>query len=1012
MGSQERGEGGGRRRARIASVAVGLAVGMVVLSLVGTGTAAATNVTEIDSCTSIDTSGTYVLNTSLTGLLTGSLVDSSSCIEITASDVVFDGGGHTVGGSNATGTIGINVTSAGGTPSNVTVANVTTTGWQYGVEYNGTTNGTVLAVNASENAETGINLTSAPGTAVWNVTANGNGDTSGHGVVVGPSSPNATVGNVTATGNGDDGIRLHPGANNATVWNGTARRNGARGIDVRAANASIEESLATANSGDGIRIDGANNTVGNTTVSRNQHGILVTDGSSNSSIVGNEVHNNTNEGIESAGTDTLILLNQADDNGGDGIRGGADNLVATNTANGNSGDGIQIGAGTVAIANVAEQNGNYGVHLNGADNATVQIALARNNTGSGVWVAGSDNAVIEGVVASDNTGTDAAGIYIQGGTNLSIQNVTLRNNVHGIDSGYQNARGVSLADARIGNSSGAAIDAGRVVNLTGRNVTFDEFTTDFEASHATLDPLDPANVPAPPNNTDDVGVLANVSVEFTEIEPAYLRFAPRYEDAAASAVDESSLRMWRYHSGWTEVGGSVDPETNRVAANITTTGRFRVAPLGRTLGNFTPTVESTSSPVTEGETLNVTATVENVGGSAGEETVTLEVDGAQVDQETVSLDSGANTTVTLEWETEAGDGGAHSVAVRTASASSATSVDVEMAQNDTGTDGGGGGGAPAQAEAAGESAAETVAQADEADSQESGDTSSVSVSGAVQAGQPSRFATQTSDTADNAVAVDDITLTAEQSTTVSLTVTQSTSPLQGSPSFTRPQGTDPRGYVNVQHDISNEQIQDASIEFRVRKDRLGPDEAPEDVALYRSQGGGWNELPTSQVGETQTHLVFEAQSPNGLSDFTVGVKQARFEITNALVSVSELSPGEGTQVQVRVTNTGGADGTFQVDLLLDGETVAERTLTVAANGTRRTVFDQQFDAPGEYQVAVNNVSVGTVTVQQAGAAGANGTGTGGGTAETTSTGFIPGFGPLPAILGVLLAGLYLHRRRT
>lgn len=91
-------------------------VGMLFLApVVGPAAAAPT---PVNSCTTIDTPGSYELTTDI--------VDSSTdpCIAITASDVRFDGAAHTVDGAGS-GT-GIRVR-GNGTLSNVTVRNTTVT---------------------------------------------------------------------------------------------------------------------------------------------------------------------------------------------------------------------------------------------------------------------------------------------------------------------------------------------------------------------------------------------------------------------------------------------------------------------------------------------------------------------------------------------------------------------------------------------------------------------------------------------------------------------------------------------------------------------------------------------------------------------------------------------------------------------------------------------------------------------------------------------------------------------
>jgi len=133
----------------------------------------------IDSCRTIADDGSYVL----TGNVTNSSADT--CIQILSSDVIFDGGGHTIdagsnatdgdsnatNGSNGTASVGVRVNNSLTTIANVTVRNVTTTDWTTGVAYRDVNGGLVRNVNASANARNGFRLVGADDTRLESVTA-------------------------------------------------------------------------------------------------------------------------------------------------------------------------------------------------------------------------------------------------------------------------------------------------------------------------------------------------------------------------------------------------------------------------------------------------------------------------------------------------------------------------------------------------------------------------------------------------------------------------------------------------------------------------------------------------------------------------------------------------------------------------------------------------------------------------------------------------------------------------
>jgi len=107
---------------------------------------------------------------------------------------------------------------------------------------------------------------------------------------------------------------------------------------------------------------------------------------------------------------------------------------------------------------------------------------------------------------------------------------------------------------------------------------------------------------------------------------------------------------------------------------------------------FEVEIVGTNSPVDAGETLEVTADIENLGEASGTQDITLDIEpdtgqGSEpdnpVDVETLSLDDGENAEITLEWETDedaGGPGGStapYTATVSSDDASGDTTVEVE-----------------------------------------------------------------------------------------------------------------------------------------------------------------------------------------------------------------------------------------------------------------------------------------------------------------------------------------------
>lgn len=93
---------------------------------------------------------------------------------------------------------------------------------------------------------------------------------------------------------------------------------------------------------------------------------------------------------------------------------------------------------------------------------------------------------------------------------------------------------------------------------------------------------------------------------------------------------------------------------------------------------FTVTITDTNAPITAGETLEVTVNVENTGSNDDTQTIELlNFTNDRVDSETVSLESGEEVDVSLNWETTADDAGEESITVSSDDDTDSVEVTIE-----------------------------------------------------------------------------------------------------------------------------------------------------------------------------------------------------------------------------------------------------------------------------------------------------------------------------------------------
>ena len=444
---------------------------LLFVGLVATGSAAGQQ--TVTGCDVIDAPGAYELN--------GSIGDATNttCIDITSSNVVFDGQGNTVDGVDSGGTTGIAVMNASQTLTNVTVRNVAVTDWgRAGVEYGQVNDGLITRVNADSNTGQGIRLNSSEGNTVRGNNINLN-EENGILLVLSDdndiSNNNASINNDDAinlvesddndvidnnvSASGDDGIILASSSRN-DVENNEANSNGNEGIELTRSTAGDEAFNFTArsrrnnlignnvssNGDNGIELDNFanNNTVSDNTAFDNANGIELDQGANDNDIVGNNASQNNANGIlltsesgNNPSDNNNLTGNTANNNGNNGIwiEFGNNNNLTDNTANNNSNNGIYLGGqspdeadGNTLVDNTANGNGEFAMPASVEGQTETQQLYGSGN--SGIYLRNADDNIIEGTTAHDNLNN---GLWLeQANRNNLTDNVARRNQASGI----------------------------------------------------------------------------------------------------------------------------------------------------------------------------------------------------------------------------------------------------------------------------------------------------------------------------------------------------------------------------------------------------------------------------------------------------------------------------------------------------------------------------------------------------------------------------------------------------
>ncbi|MXR42402.1 hypothetical protein GRX01_13770 [Halobaculum sp. WSA2] len=220
---------------------------------------------EIDACTVVDEPGRYELADDLGVDGDGGDSDDGVCLHVRAPDVVLDGNGNSVVGDGSEDSIGLLLLN--GTPrsgdvgdplTNVTVRDVRVTGFDTGVQAGSLdavgTSFTLVEVNASGNAGSGVYFNEVDDSTLRNVTASDNGigvhlwetydievrglaveDNDAQGLYLAQNVGRSTFSDVRAVGNGDGddnraAIRLSTDVVDNRIVDSVVADNGGPGI--------------------------------------------------------------------------------------------------------------------------------------------------------------------------------------------------------------------------------------------------------------------------------------------------------------------------------------------------------------------------------------------------------------------------------------------------------------------------------------------------------------------------------------------------------------------------------------------------------------------------------------------------------------------------------------------------------------------------------------------------------------------------------------------------------------
>jgi PGF-pre-PGF domain-containing protein len=335
-------------------------------------------------------------------------------------------------------------------------------------------------------------------------------------------------------------------------------------------------------------------------------------------------------------------------------------------------------------------------------------------------------------------------------------------------------------------------------------------------------------------------------------------------------------------------------ETVTFVRTYQTAGAYDLAVSGTTGGVVTveqstpfdvTTADLNQTTITEGESVEISATIENTGDQDGTFTTELTIDEVVVDSQDVAVAAGTTETVTfVRTFDQAGD---YAIAVSGTSAGTLTVEDNSSGGGGgvgggTGGVGGGaggggfsGGGGVGSGASGGGAQNTTENETVENDTQTGPPTADVTASddGVVVSIPESTNGTSMSANLNGTISNDAFSITQLEFDVVPasdqfrLEMQQPSADSGPAPPLS---GATSLGYVEINHDEPGDGTFEAvDFRFTVTRAQLADGRSYDDVRLYRYSDGSWHELETRHDGDGR----FVATSP-GFSVFAVGVKQA------------------------------------------------------------------------------------------------------------------------------------------
>lgn len=167
------------------------------------------------------------------------------------------------------------------------------------------------------------------------------------------------------------------------------------------------------------------------------------------------------------------------------------------------------------------------------------------------------------------------------------------------------------------------------------------------------------------------------------------------------------------------------------------------------------------------------------------------------------------------------------------------------------------------------------------------------------------------------------------------------------------------GVVTVDSDTI---VESTTTRFRVDRSALraaGLDD--EAVTVYQRNGTRWERLETNIVDADGERVIYEASGESAVA-YAVGDIETGVSVADSTLETDATDGGQRITLEATLQNDGPVDTTYDALLLVDGAQVNSTTVAVPGDGERTVRLSHEVTEADSYQIALNERSVGTVVI--------------------------------------------------